>query len=123
MRRYSLYLMALLYIAAGSNHFVNPPFYEKIMPPYLPHHAFLIFITGVFEITFAVLLLPRQTRRAAAWLIILLLVFIFPANVQMTVDYYRNGNPYLWAAILRLPLQFVLIWWALRYTKKGKDVF
>lgn len=123
MRRFSLYAMALLYIIAGINHFINPGFYEKIMPPYLPYHSFLIFISGVFEILFALLLLPIRTRRLAAWLVILLLIFIFPANIQMAVDFYKTDNPHLWIAILRLPLQFVLIWWAYTFTKKKADVF
>ncbi len=122
MRRFSLYSMALLYIVAGINHFVNPAFYQKIMPPYLPYHSFLIFISGVFEILFALLLFLVKTRRIGAWLIILLLIFILPANVQMAVDLYKNGHPYLWVSILRLPLQFVLIWWALSFTKKQGHV-
>jgi len=115
--------MALLYVAAGINHFINPGFYQKIMPPYLPYHAALIYISGVCEIMFAVLLLPSKTRRAGAWLIILLLIFVFPANIQMAMDLYKNEDPYLWAALLRLPLQFVLIWWAYTFAKKQPDVF
>ncbi len=112
-----LYIMGALYIAAGINHFVKPAFYEKIMPSYLPNHAFLIFFSGVLEILFGVLLFPQSTRPYAAWLIIALLVLIFPANIQMMIDFWKNKNPYLWVAILRLPLQFVLIWWAWIYTK------
>ena len=118
MKKASLYIMVVLYVAAGINHFVNPGFYEKIMPPYLPYHSFLIFISGVFEIIFGLLLLPQGTRRFGAWLLIVLLIAIFPANIQMMLDFCQNKNPYLWAAILRLPLQFVLIWWAWIYTKR-----
>jgi uncharacterized membrane protein len=32
-----LYLMALIYIVAGLNHFRNPRLYLKIIPPYLPN--------------------------------------------------------------------------------------
>jgi uncharacterized membrane protein len=53
----------------------------------------------------------------AAWLIITMLIAIFPANIQMAVDWYRKGSPYLWIAVMRLPLQLVLIWWAWIYTK------
>ncbi len=118
MRRFSLYAMALLYLAAGINHFVNPSFYEKIMPPYLSYHSALIFISGVCEVLFAILLLPPQTRSRAAWLIILMLIAIFPANIQMAIDFYKQESSYLWAAVLRLPLQFILIWWAHTFTKK-----
>lgn len=87
------------------------------MPPYLPLHNELIAITGCFEILFALLLLHSSTRRIGAWGIIVLLIAVYPANIQMTIDYYRENNPLLWLSILRLPLQFVLMWWAYGFTK------
>jgi uncharacterized membrane protein len=112
-----LYLMALLYVAAGIYHFVNPRFYQRIMPNYLSHHMPLIYISGAFEIIFALLLIPEPTRPIAAWLLILLLIAVFPANIQMAINFWQKQNPYLWVAIARLPLQFILIWWAWIYTK------
>jgi len=53
MKKAGLYIMAALYVAAGINHFIHPEFYRKIMPPWLPFHDGLIFISGVFEILFA----------------------------------------------------------------------
>jgi uncharacterized membrane protein len=118
MKLVLLYIMAVLYVAAGIYHFVNPKFYQKIMPPYLPWHMPLIYISGVLEIAFALLLLPQSTRPMAAWLIIALLIAVFPANVQMLVNWWHKQHPKLWIAILRLPLQLVLIYWAWIYTKK-----
>lgn len=109
--------MATLYIAAGSNHFISPEFYKKIMPPWLPGHFPLIYISGIAEIVLGLLLLPVQTRKLAAWGIIFLLIAVFPANVQMLLNYLRDQNPYWWIAALRLPLQLILIWWAYRFTK------
>jgi len=57
------------------------------------------------------------TRITAAWLIIILLIVIFPANIQMAINWSKNKNPKLWIAILRLPFQLVLIWWAWQYTR------
>lgn len=112
--------MAILYVAAGLNHFWHPDFYLQIMPPWLPSHHFLVAISGVFEVSFGLLLLFSPTRRIAAWGIILLLVAIFPANVQMMINYWNASNPDLWISILRLPLQLLLIWWAYTYTKEFK---
>ena len=112
-----MYIMVVLYVALGINHFVHPRFYLKIMPPWLPYHMALVNISGICEIAFALLLLPHATRHAAAWLIILLLVAIFPANIQMFINWRRKHYPRLWIAIVRLPLQLVLIWWAWLYTK------
>lgn len=116
----TLYLMALLYVLAGVNHIVNPEFYLPIMPSYVPWHAELVLISGIIEIILGLLLLYPATRTTAAWLIILLLIAVFPANWQMAHDFYLQDHPYLWLAIVRLPLQIVLIWWAWLYTKTVK---
>jgi uncharacterized membrane protein len=78
----------------------------------------MVYLSGVFEIGFALLLIPQVTRIVGAWLIILLLIAVFPANIQMTIDWYNENNPNLWATFVRLPLQLILIWWAWLYTKK-----
>ncbi len=112
----SLYLMVAFYIAAGINHFRSPKFYLQIMPPWLPYHKALNYISGACEIIFALLLIPESTRSIGAWLIILLLIAIFPANIQMTLDFKKKRNKYFWLSILRLPVQLFFIWWAWLYT-------
>jgi uncharacterized membrane protein len=110
--------MAILYFFAGINHFWHPSFYLNIMPPWLGARETLVYISGICEMLFALLLLPTPTRRFAAWGIILLLIAVFPANIQMMLNYFHENNPRLWLAILRLPVQFLLIWWAYSFTKK-----
>jgi uncharacterized membrane protein len=109
--------MASLYIAAGLNHFSNPETYLRIMPPWLPAHQFLVLMSGITEVVLGVALFIKPLRRMAAIGIILLLIIVFPANVQMMLNYRSEQNPLLWLAILRLPLQLFLIWWAFQYTK------
>jgi uncharacterized membrane protein len=118
MKKVSLYIMTVFYLFAGVNHFINPQFYLKIMPPWMPYHKELVFISGVFEILFALLLIFQSTRRVGAWCIILLLIAIFPANIQMLLNYIHENNTLLWVAILRLPLQVLLILWAYSFTKR-----
>jgi uncharacterized membrane protein len=116
--------MATLYVAAGINHFVHPGMYLKIMPPWLPAHHVLVQASGVAQILLGLLLLVPSTRRLAAIGIIFLLVAVFPANVQMLLNYWKEDHPMLWLAVLRLPFQGFLIWWAYQYTKplKGREV-
>lgn len=109
--------MAAAYTVAGLNHFIRPQMYLTIIPPSLPWPQFLVAFTGVLEILLALLLIPELTRRWAAWGLIVLLILIFPANVQMMLNYWRDDNPYIWISILRLPAQLLLIWWAWIYTK------
>ncbi len=118
MKKFFLYLMSLIYIAAGINHFRSPAYYLTIMPFYLPYPRELVYISGACVIIFGLLLIPELTRRIAAWLIIILLIAIFPANLEMTINFYHENNPQLWLTLLRLPLQIALIWWAWKYTKR-----
>jgi uncharacterized membrane protein len=110
-------LLAVFFVAGGINHFVNPDFYLKIMPPYLPWHRELVYLSGVLEAVFgAMLMIPRYSR-LAAWGIIAVLIGVFPANIHMAVNshLYPEISPIaLW---LRLPLQGVLIAWAYWFTR------
>lgn len=117
----SLYTMASIYIASGIYHFIDPSFYEKIMPKYLPWHLFFIYLTGILGIVFGLLVLPKRTRKAGAWCLIVFLLAVFPANFQMMVNFMFDNNPYLWLAVLRLPLQLILIWWAWLYTEAKEE--
>lgn len=112
-----LYLMAVFYVNAGISHFTIPKLYLDIMPPWLPWHLEIVYFSGVCEILLGILLLPRRTRRVAAWLIIALLIAVYPANIQMFINYLNEDNPQLWIAIVRLPIQIFLVWWAWVYTK------
>lgn len=117
MKEIALYAMALFYVFAGVMHFLKPKVYLKIVPAYLPFHLPLVYLSGVLEIFAGLLLLFPITRSVGAWLTILILIAVFPANVQMAISFYQKRNRYLWLAIARLPLQFLLIWWAWIYTK------
>jgi uncharacterized membrane protein len=113
--------MGVLYIAAGLNHFRSADFYYKIMPPYLPYPYPLIYISGVGEASLGMLLFFPKTRNFAAWGLVALLITVFPANIQMLVNYHQENNPLLWIAILRLPLQLPLIRWAYSFTNHNKN--
>ncbi len=116
-------IFGVLFIAAGANHFINPAFYENIMPPYLPWHYTLVMISGVAEVVLGVGLLIPKTSRYSAWGLILLLIAIFPANIHMAMhrELYPNIPPIaLW---VRLPLQFLLILWAYWYTRGNDRIY
>lgn len=115
----SKYLLALLMIMAGTMHFVNPEFFLKIAPPYLPLHKELVLLSGVCEILLGVLLLIPKCSHLAAWGIIALLIAVFPANVYL----YQNqdilpASPII--HLMRLPLQGVFILWAYWHTRPAE---
>ena len=55
------------------------------MPPYLPWHRELVYISGVAEVVLGTALWLRRRRAIAAWGLIALLVAVFPANVHMAL--------------------------------------
>lgn len=118
MKHFFLYLLSGFFIFAGISHFLRPQMFLDIMPRFLPYPLELVYLSGACEILFALLLAVPATRHMGAWLLILLLIAVFPANIQMAVTFYKESNPYLWVAVLRLPLQFVLILWAWTYTRR-----
>jgi uncharacterized membrane protein len=114
---FSKYLFAIGFVLAGLNHFVNPAFYLRIMPPYLPTPLFLIYLSGFFEILFGVLLgIPKWTR-LAAWGIVLLLIAVFPANIYMAThpELFPDISPNM--LYIRLPFQLIFIAWAYWFTR------
>jgi uncharacterized membrane protein len=117
----STFVLALFMIGAGVMHFVNPTFFLKIMPPYLPLHNELVMLSGVFEILLGVLLLVPQYSRWAAWGIVALLIAVFPANVHVFQHQELIPAPPL-VHLLRLPLQGIFILWAYWYTRSAQTV-
>ena len=105
-------------IVAGINHFINPNFYLKMMPSYLPFHLELVYLSGVIEVLCGILLLIPKTKVWGAWLCILTFLAIFPANI------YMAQNPELFQKIpremlyIRLPFQALFIYWAYIFTKR-----
>lgn len=107
-------LLACLVFGAGVLHFVSPRSFEKIMPPYLPAHRALVYLSGACEMVLAVLLLVPQTRTVGAIGLIALFIAVLPANVHMARQQIQLGSAHLppWLLWARLPLQLVLIAWA-----------
>ena len=114
------YVFAMIFVGAGFLHFVIPDVYMKIMPPYLPGHLTLVYVSGVAEILLGAMLMFSDLQKLAGWGLILLLIAIFPANIYLYQhqDLAPNVSPLL--HLLRLPLQGVLILWAFWYTRPDR---
>lgn len=111
----SLWIMAILYIIAGINHFVMPRFYISIIPPFLPSPKLINWVSGIAEVVLGIGLLIPSYSALSAWGVILLLIAVYPANIYHFMKGWRKKKM-IWVLLLRLPLQFALIWWAYLYT-------
>jgi len=114
--------LAALLATSGVVHLVRPQVFEGIVPHVLPHRRALVHVSGVAELACAAGLLLPATRRPAGYAAAALLVAVFPANVQMSVDHGRRAGRRADAAsrasfaatLARLPLQVPLVRTALR---------
>ena len=102
-------------------HFVVPRTYQRIVPRSLGHASVLVAASGVLEMGAGVLLAVPATRRLGAWLSVVLLVAVWPANIRMALDggipdagFPANSPVVAW---LRVPLQVPLVLWALRLAR------
>jgi uncharacterized membrane protein len=114
-----LLIAAVFYIFAGTLHFLKPAMYLKIMPPYIPWHVQMVYVSGAAEVLGGIGLLVPRVRRSAAVGLVALLIAVFPANVYMATNPMEAGAGSLPPAALwgRLLLQPVLVWWVLWCTK------
>ena len=113
----SIIIMTLFYTMAGTNHFINPDWYVRIVPPILPFKTAIVYISGILEIILGTLLIFPKTRFIASWGLILLLVAVYPANiyVALTNGEVMDTTPLIaWG---RLPFQFVFIGLAYWHSK------
>jgi uncharacterized membrane protein len=113
-------VLAVAIIIVGITHFTKPEPYVSIVPPQLPNHLELVYISGFFEILGGIGLLIPYVSVAAAWGLIALFIAVFPANINQAINAIPiEGIPHVpimyW---VRLPFQAVLIAWAWWYTRQ-----
>lgn len=114
---YSLYIMGALYIVLGILHFTHTGYYRPLMPMFLPTHNFLIYLSGIAEVLLGLGVFFPKIRSLALWgIIAMLIVFLLLVHVNMIFPGNRLGVP-LWILIMRIPLQFFLIYWAYQYLR------
>jgi len=119
LKKISLVLLIIGYVAAGINHFRIPQFYIGIIPAYMPFPNILNTLAGVLEIACGLGLILKSTRKYAAWGIVLLLIAFIPVHTAMLSGHTELNGKHVepvWAWV-RLFFQPVLIVWAWWYTR------
>lgn len=115
------YALALMFLFTASAHFTRTrEDLVRMVPAQLPFPRQIVTLTGICEGLGAIGLLIPATRAVAAVALLLLLVAMFPANVNAALRRLPlRGRPPtpLW---LRVPMQLLFIgfacwaWWASR---------
>ncbi|SEA66418.1 DoxX family protein [Bizionia paragorgiae] len=110
-----LYLMAAVYIFAGIMHFIKPKAYLRIMPRYIPQPKLMVSLSGITEILLGIgLCVPALKNLSIYGIIAMLVVFLLVHIYMLSGEKASAGIP-KWILILRLPLQFGLMYWAYWY--------
>ena len=125
LKKTGLVILIVFYFVAGANHFRDPSSYIKIIPGYVPYPQIFNLLAGIFEITFAILLIFVRTRAFAARGIVLLLIAFLPVHIKMIGDApVQLGSltvtPLIaWIRLIILqPLLILWVWW---YARVGKS--
>jgi len=115
--------LAALLLGAGTMHFVAPKFFDSTVPTQLPGDArTYTYASGVAELAIGTALAVPRTRRLGGGLAALLFVAVFPANVNMAVDWVKSSkttNVQKAGALLRLPLQIPLVTESLKARRRA----
>lgn len=101
-------VFALFMIYAGVQHFLKPDFFVPFVPKFLPFKLAVVYISGVFEIGFGMLLFFKKYAKMAALGIFVLLLLFLPIHIWDVI----SETPVIGsktAAWIRLPIQFLLI--------------
>ena len=106
-----IYVYVIFFIGAGVNHFLNPQFYDAIVPQFIPFPRIVHQFTGVLEIIIPLFLLTRF-RKEAALIMIIFLILIYGANLYVWVNNLPYGQTYFsnQQHFIRLFLQILYIY-------------
>lgn len=116
IKLFTIYFMSIAYTYVGIRHFIDPDFFLAIMPNYFSLHLFFVYLTGLMEVVFGVLLVFRKTRKIAAYGLIVLLVIVFPANIHLVQSELSQSilDVTKEQSLIRLPFQglfLLLAYW------------
>lgn len=116
-RYVGLFLIFTFFMVGGIGHFTSTDLFVSIMPPYLPLHLEIVYLTGVMEIGAALCLLIGRLRYWTGNFLLAFTVAVTPANVHMWLnpELFPDVEPVLLS--IRLVLQVVLlaiIWFSTR---------
>lgn len=121
--------MAIMLIVTGVGHFIVPAPVDELIPGFLPGEPRLwTYLSGLAEITIALALLAPLSKKIAgksirlwgAYGALALFLAVYPANINMAVQWSGRDMPEPLFAYARLPLQFGLFYWAWALAKDIK---
>ncbi|MVM30561.1 DoxX family membrane protein [Spirosoma sp. HMF4905] len=114
----ALLATTVMFVMIGLTHLRKPEQLTYMIPKFLPNARLLVLLSGVAELVLGIGLLISETRFWSAWGLIILLIVIFPANINVAVNNLPppGGLPakpwYVWSRLLFQPVYIIWIWYA-----------
>ena len=101
-------IFGIFFAFAGIMHFIKPKIFNRFIPNFLPKLV-VNYIAGLLEFTIGIGLLISQTNKQAALAMFILMWIFLPIHIW---DVFREkpaiGSKKI--AIIRVPLQFLLLY-------------
>lgn len=113
------HLMGYILLGAGVGHFVFPSALDSIVPSILPGDPRIYtYLSGIAELAIGGALLAPLSKKVlgkpvklwGAYGALALFVAVYPANINMAVQWSDRGLGQALIAYARLPFQFYFIW-------------
>jgi uncharacterized membrane protein len=120
------HLMGYILLGAGVGHFLFPAPLDSIVPSALPGDPRIYtYLSGVAEIAIGIALLTPLTKRVlgkavklwGAYGAFALFLAVYPANINMAIQWSDRAMPEPLIAYARLPFQFYFLWAAWKLIK------
>ena len=120
------HLMGYILLGAGVGHFVFPGPLDSIVPSALPGDPRIYtYLSGVAEIAIGLALLASLSKRVlgkpvklwGAYGAFALFLAVYPANINMAIQWCDRAMPEPLIAYARLPFQFYFLWAAWKLIK------
>nr|AGC72298.1 hypothetical protein [uncultured bacterium A1Q1_fos_1093] len=110
------FLFGAFMVFAGISHFLKPAMFLPFIPDFLPREA-VNYLAGIAEIVIGIgVFIPKFRSLATLGILIMMLIFLPLHIIDVFKEHPAIGSHQ--AALVRLPLQFVLIFWAWFIHKK-----
>ncbi len=120
------HLMGYILLGAGVGHFLFPGPLDSIVPSALPGDPRIYtYLSGVAEIAIGLALLTPLSKRVlgkpvklwGAYGAFALFLAVYPANINMAIQWSDRAMPEPLIAYARLPFQFYFLWAAWKLIK------
>ena len=79
-------IIGIAFVLVGIYHFIDQDFFEAIVPTWFRYATFANLASGGAEIVLGLMLIVPKFRRVGAWGLLVLLVAVYPANIDMFIN-------------------------------------